>query len=39
VGISDISHLDENIRIASDFEQLSEEEMAEIREDAMSKSE
>ena len=31
VGISDISHLEENVRIASAFEQLSEEEMAEIR--------
>jgi len=31
VGISDVSHLEENVRIASAFEQLSEEEMAEIR--------
>jgi aryl-alcohol dehydrogenase-like predicted oxidoreductase len=31
VGISDVSHLEENVRIASSFEQLSEEEMAEIR--------
>ncbi|MFC1718450.1 aldo/keto reductase [Candidatus Poribacteria bacterium] len=31
VGISDISHLEENVRIASAFEQLSEEEMAQIR--------
>ena len=30
VGISDISHLEENIRIASAFKQLSEEEMVEI---------
>jgi len=27
----DVSHLEENVRIASTFEQLSEEEMAEIR--------
>jgi aryl-alcohol dehydrogenase-like predicted oxidoreductase len=31
VGISDLSHLEENVRIASAFEPLSEEEMAEIR--------
>jgi hypothetical protein len=31
VGISDLPHLEENVRIASAFEQLSEEEMAEIR--------
>jgi len=31
VGISDVSHLEENVRIASAFEPLSEEEMAEIR--------
>jgi len=31
VGISDISHLEENVRIASAFEPLSEQEMAEIR--------
>ena len=31
VGISDIAHLEENVRIASAFEPLSEEEMAEIR--------
>jgi aryl-alcohol dehydrogenase-like predicted oxidoreductase len=31
VGISDISHLEENVRIASAFEQLGEEEMAQIR--------
>jgi aryl-alcohol dehydrogenase-like predicted oxidoreductase len=31
VGISDVSHLEENVRIASTCEQLSEEEMAEIR--------
>jgi aryl-alcohol dehydrogenase-like predicted oxidoreductase len=31
VGISDIVHLEENVRIASAFEPLSEPEMAEIR--------
>ncbi|MDH7487380.1 MAG: hypothetical protein QHJ81_14040 [Anaerolineae bacterium] len=31
VGISGISHLEENVRIARAFEPLSEEEMAEIR--------
>ena len=31
VGISDISHLVENVRIASAFEQLGEEEMAQIQ--------
>ena len=31
VGISDVSHLEENVRIASAFEPLSEQEMAEIR--------
>jgi aryl-alcohol dehydrogenase-like predicted oxidoreductase len=31
MGISDVSHLEENVRIASAFEQLSEEEMAGIR--------
>jgi aryl-alcohol dehydrogenase-like predicted oxidoreductase len=31
VGISELSHLEENVRIASAFEPLSEEEMAEIR--------
>jgi aryl-alcohol dehydrogenase-like predicted oxidoreductase len=31
VGISDVSHLEENVRIASAFTPLSEEEMAEIR--------
>jgi aryl-alcohol dehydrogenase-like predicted oxidoreductase len=31
VGISDVSHLEENVRIASAFEQLSEGERAEIR--------
>ena len=31
VGISDVSHLEENVRIASGFEQLSEEEIADIR--------
>jgi predicted aldo/keto reductase-like oxidoreductase len=31
VGISEVSHLEENIRIASAFEPLSAEEMAEIR--------
>jgi aryl-alcohol dehydrogenase-like predicted oxidoreductase len=38
VGISDVSHLEENVRIARAFEQLSEEEMAEIRAVAMSQS-
>ena len=32
VGISDIAHLEENVRVASAFEPLSEEEMAQIRE-------
>ena len=36
VGISDIAHLEENVRVASAFEQFSEEEMAEIREFAKS---
>jgi aryl-alcohol dehydrogenase-like predicted oxidoreductase len=36
VGISDISHLEENVRIARAFEPLSEEEMAEIRAPARS---
>jgi aryl-alcohol dehydrogenase-like predicted oxidoreductase len=31
VGISDVSHLEENVRIASVFEPLSEEEMAGIQ--------
>ena len=31
VGISDVSHLEENVRIASAFEPLSEKEMVEIR--------
>ena len=31
VGISDISHLEENVRVASAFKQLDEEEMAKIR--------
>jgi aryl-alcohol dehydrogenase-like predicted oxidoreductase len=31
VGISDSAHLEENVRIASAFEQLDEEEMAAIR--------
>ena len=31
VGISDVSHLEENVRIAGAFEPLSEEEMAGIR--------
>ena len=31
VGISEIAHLEENVRVASAFEQLSEEEMAGIR--------
>jgi predicted aldo/keto reductase-like oxidoreductase len=38
VGISDISHLEENVRIASAFEQLSEEEMVDIRAVAKSRS-
>ena len=38
VGISDISHLEENVRIASAFEQISEKEMAEIRELAQSRT-
>ena len=38
VGISDVSHLEENVRIARAFEQLSEEEMAEIRAVAMRQS-
>ena len=31
VGITEIAHLEENVRIASAFEPLSGEEMAEIR--------
>ena len=31
VGISDVAHLEENVRIAAAFEPLSEQEMAEIR--------
>jgi aryl-alcohol dehydrogenase-like predicted oxidoreductase len=31
VGITDIAHLEENVRVASAFEPLSEQEMAEIR--------
>ena len=31
VGITEIAHLEENVRVARAFEQLSEEEMAEIR--------
>jgi predicted aldo/keto reductase-like oxidoreductase len=31
LGVSEVWHLEENVRIASAFEQLSEEEMAEIR--------
>ncbi len=38
VGITDISHLEENVRVASAFEQLSEEEMNEIREIATNQS-
>ncbi len=38
VGISDVSHLEENVRIASAFKQLSEKEMAEIRSVAMGQS-
>ena len=30
-GVSEVAHLEENIRIASTLERLSEEEMAEIR--------
>ena len=36
VGISDISHLEENIRVARAFKPLSKEEMEEIRTLAMS---
>jgi hypothetical protein len=35
IGITDIEHLEENARVAREFEQLSEEEMAEIRRNAM----
>ncbi len=38
VGISDVSHLEENVRIASEFKQLSDKEMAEIRSVAMGQS-
>jgi len=38
VGISTVAHLDENVRIASAFEPLSKEEMAEIRAAAKSRS-
>jgi aryl-alcohol dehydrogenase-like predicted oxidoreductase len=38
VGISTIAHLEENVRIASTFEPLSEEQMAEIRAAAKSRS-
>jgi aryl-alcohol dehydrogenase-like predicted oxidoreductase len=31
VGITDVAHLEENVRIARDFEPLSKQEMAEIR--------
>jgi aryl-alcohol dehydrogenase-like predicted oxidoreductase len=31
VGIADVAHLEENLRVASAFEQLSEEEVAETR--------
>jgi hypothetical protein len=37
VGITDIAHLEENIRITRAFEQLSDEEMAEIRALAQSR--
>jgi aryl-alcohol dehydrogenase-like predicted oxidoreductase len=36
VGITELSHLEENVRIASAFEQLDEREMAEIRAHAQS---
>jgi aryl-alcohol dehydrogenase-like predicted oxidoreductase len=36
IGITDIEHLEENARVAREFEQLSEEEMAEIRRHAMN---
>jgi aryl-alcohol dehydrogenase-like predicted oxidoreductase len=36
VGISAVSHLEENVRVASAFEPLSEKEMAEFREAARS---
>lgn len=36
IGITDMAHLEENVRVAREFEQLSEEEMAEIREHAMN---
>jgi aryl-alcohol dehydrogenase-like predicted oxidoreductase len=36
VGISDVAHLEENVRIASAFEPLSKKEMAEIRARAQS---
>ncbi len=38
VGITDITHLEENVRVACAFEQLSEGEMAEIRAAAQSRS-
>jgi aryl-alcohol dehydrogenase-like predicted oxidoreductase len=38
VGISSVSHLEENVRIASAFEPLGEEEMAEIRAIARNRS-
>ncbi len=38
VGISDVSHLEENVRIASSFEPLSETKMAEIRAIAQKRS-
>ena len=36
VGISAVSHLEENVRVARDFKPLSEKEMAEIRAAAKS---
>jgi len=38
VGISEVSHLEENVRVASAFEQLSEDEMARIRANALSRT-
>lgn len=37
VGISEVAHLEENVRIAGAFEQLSEDEMASIRANAVSR--
>jgi hypothetical protein len=38
IGITDIAHLEENVRVAKAFEQLSKKEMAEIRKNAMNKA-